>query len=329
MTEPSPSTAHEALPRIARAGPGRWARWLSAAISIAILVAVLLELRKLDLGDVRALIPTNPLFWFIFALYYLAAPISEWIIYRRLWNLPVSGIAALLRKLVSNELLLGYLGEVQFYAWARARTRMTAAPFGAIKDVTILSALVGNLFTLALLAAAWPFISTTEVGMETRTVILSLAVVLVTSLAILLFRQRLFTLPRRELWWVSFVHLARIIVYLGLSAAMWALILPMVPVGWWLVLATIRMLLSRLPLLPNKDIVFAGLAAVLLGQNAPVAELMTLMAGLILAAHIVVGALAGIAEFLLRDSDDDLDAPEGATLSPPPSETLADRSPRA
>lgn len=47
----------------------------------------------------------------------------------------MAGIGALLRKLVSNELLLGYLGEAQFYAWARSRTNMTTAPFGAIKDI--------------------------------------------------------------------------------------------------------------------------------------------------------------------------------------------------
>jgi hypothetical protein len=36
------------------------------------------------------------------------------VIYRRLWHIPASGIAALLRKQVSNELLMSYLGEVQF-----------------------------------------------------------------------------------------------------------------------------------------------------------------------------------------------------------------------
>jgi hypothetical protein len=50
----------------------------------------------------------------------MVGPVSEWVIYRHLWRIPFSGLGALLRKLVSNELLLGYLGEVQFYAW-RAR----------------------------------------------------------------------------------------------------------------------------------------------------------------------------------------------------------------
>jgi hypothetical protein len=48
-------------------------------------------------------------------------------------------------------------------------------------------------------------------------------------------------------------------------------------------------LLSRLPLLPNKDIVFAGLAVFLIGHDVQIGALMTMMASLILGTHILVG----------------------------------------
>ncbi|HEX4848795.1 MAG TPA: hypothetical protein VFV30_11670, partial [Novosphingobium sp.] len=222
---------------------------------------------------------------------YLAGPVSEWFIYRRLWAMPIAGLGALIRKLVSNEILLGYLGEAQFYAWARARLNFVAAPFGAIKDVTILSALVGNFATLAMLAWAWPLIASGMLGLEGRTVFISLGVVLVTSFAILLFRQKLFSLAQRELWFISGVHLLRIAAVVILSAVMWHLVLPQVEVALWIVLATLRMLVSRLPLLPNKDVVFAGIAVFLLGQDVEIAGLMTLMAVLLLITHLVVGGL--------------------------------------
>jgi len=76
---------------------------------------------------------------------------------------------------------------------------------------------------------------------------------------------------------------------------MWHLMLPTVAVRWWLVLSTLRLLVARLPLLPNKDLVFAGLAALLVGKGARVAEAMTLMATLILAAHLLVGMVLGAA----------------------------------
>lgn len=294
-TDQTPEAAPLPLTPADENSRARWAGWFSAAVSLAMLVAVVIELRKLELDQVLELVPGHFGFWIFFAIYYMALPLSEWLIYRRLWPIPfVTGMAALLRKLVSNELLLGYLGEAQFYGWARSHLKMEAAPFGAIKDVTILSALTGNVMTLVMLVFTWPLVSSGQIGMEMRSTFLSLGVILITSFVILLFRQRLFTLPKRELWFISIVHVLRILVVLACSALMWHLVLPDVSVDLWIVLATLRMLLSRLPLLPNKDIVFAGLAVFLLGHEVQVASLMTLMAAMLLVAHLAVGAVVGL-----------------------------------
>lgn len=277
-------------------GRTRLAGLFSMVVSLALLVVAVFQFRSLSLTDVSAMIPTNPVFWMVFAGYYLAGPVSEWFIYRRLWNMPFSGLGALIRKLVSNEILLGYLGEAQFYGWARSRLNFVTAPFGAIKDVTILSALVGNFATLAMLAWAWPLVASGQLGLEGRTVFVSLGVVLVTSFVILLFRQRLFSLTRPDLLFISWVHLARIAAVVIFSAWMWHLVLPTVEVGLWIVMATLRMLVSRLPLLPNKDVVFAGIAVFLLGHDVEIAGLMTLMAVLLLLTHLVVGGLFALAD---------------------------------
>ena len=272
----------------------RLAALFSLAVSLALLVAVAWQFRDLDLAKARALVPAIPVFWLAFAGYYLAGPVSEWTVYRRLWKLPLAGIGALLRKLVTNELLLGYLGEAQFYAWARARGNLSDHPFAAIKDMTILSALVGNGATLVMLALAWPYVSAGQLGMQGTTAFASLGVVLLTSLGILLFRKTLFTLPRRELVFISLVHLARIAAILIFSALMWHAVLPAVAITVWLVLATLRMLISRLPLMPNKDVVFAGLTVLLLGKGADVAALMAMMAVLLLVTHLLVGTVFGL-----------------------------------
>ncbi|MEQ1498736.1 MAG: hypothetical protein ABL914_08725 [Novosphingobium sp.] len=278
----------------ADAGQSRWAALASMAVSLALLVAVAFQFRDLDTAEMARLLPSAPQFWLAFAGYYLALPISEWVIYRRLWHFPPAGFGALLRKLVSNELLLGYLGEAQFYAWARARGNLDAAPFGAIKDITILSALTGNLATLVMLVLAWPFVTAGQLGVEGTTAFAALGIVLLTSLVILLFRQKLFTLPRRELLLISGIHLVRIAAVLFLSAVMWQAVLPEVALTMWLVLATLRQLISRLPLMPNKDVVFAGITVLLLGNSAQVAALMAMMAVLLLATHLLVGTLFGL-----------------------------------
>jgi hypothetical protein len=284
------------MPEALGGGRSQLAGLFSGVISLALVVAVVWHFRGLTLGQITRMIPASPAFWLFFAAYYLAGPISEWFIYRKLWNIPRSGIGALLRKLVSNEILLGYLGEAQFYAWARSRTQMTTAPFGTIKDVTILSALTGNLATLAMLVLAWPLVASQTALIEMRSAFVSLGVVLVSSMVILAFRSRLFSLPRKDLYFIAAVHTARIAAMLGLAALMWHQVLPGVALWLWLVLATLRMLVSRLPLLPNKDVVFAGLAVYLMGHEARIGDLMAMMAGLLMVTHLVVGAVFGAAD---------------------------------
>lgn len=278
-----------------------WTRWAGPVVSLLILGAVTYRLRWLDYRTLRSLLPSSLLFWLVFSTYYLAGPASEWIIFRRLWSLPIQGFGALLRKLVSNEILLGYLGEVYFYAWARRNTRITTAPFGAIKDVAILSALTGNLFTLMMVAVSAPLFRSLHLGVNSTAFVASTIFLLASPVVALLFRKRLFTLPRHELWFVTGIHVARILGSMLLAAEMWHLLLPSVALSWWLLLGTLRQLLSRLPFLPDKDVVFAGLASFLVGSDLQIVSAMTLMATLILGAHLLVGTLLGLSE-LARES---------------------------
>jgi hypothetical protein len=278
------------------------AHLLSSLLSLLVIAAVIYEVRGVQLSSITALIPSSPLFWIVFAMTYLAAPVSEWVIFRRLWRVGLPAFAALIRKLIYNELLLGYLGEVYFYAWARRRLKLEAAPFGAVKDVTILSAVAGNVMTLLMLMVAWPLTSATQLGMQSRPVVLSLAVVLVTSIAALIWRRQIFSLPRSDLRFIFALHVLRIIAVTGLSAFLWHIVLPVVPLVWWLLLATIRLLISRLPFVPNKDVVFAGLAVFMLGHDVEIASLMTLMAGLILMTHLLVGTGFAVSDLLRRET---------------------------
>lgn len=303
-TEPRAATAAigwQADPPLLAQG-GSATKWLGPAISLTIFGAVLWQLRGLDVRAVVAMVPRAPFFWLVFAAYYLATPAVDFLIFRRLWRLPVSGFGALTRKFVGNEILLGYIGELHFYSWARARLRMVAAPFAAVKDVAILSAVAGNLVTLAVLAAAYPFLGKLHLGLAPHTIMLAVATTLGTSLVLLAFRGRLLTLAPRELAFVGAAQLGRVLLTTLLPALLWHLVLPGVALGWWLLLAALRLLLSRLPLLPNKDLVFAGLAVLLVGRDVAIGDLMTMMASLILGMHLVVGAGLVLAEFA-RDGD--------------------------
>ncbi len=274
----------------------RWRQWLGPLLSLSIVGAVLYKIGGVDFARIWGMLPLNPLFWMLFAAAYMAQPASEWVIFRRLWKLPANAIVPLIRKQVGNEILLGYIGEVYFYGWARRHSEIVAAPFGAIKDVTILSAMLGNLTTVVALLIGWPLLAELPAGLHVQALTGSIGVVIVTSLAVMLFRRRLFSLPRRELWFVSALHLTRIVGGMLLAAAMWHLLLPKVPVSAWLMLATLRLLVSRLPLIPNKELVFAGLALFLIGPDAAVADAMALMASLFVATHLILGVTLGATE---------------------------------
>ena len=163
--------------------------------------------------------------------------------------------------------------------------------------------MAGNGVTLVLLVVLWPFLGSSTIGFENRAVMLSLSVVLATSILAMAFRRRIFSLDRDALWYITIMHLWRIVITTILSAVLWHMVLPSVPAMWWLLLATMRLLISRLPFIPNKDVVFAGLAVFTLGHETDIAALMTMMASAILLVHLVLGLGLVMSDLLRRAVD--------------------------
>lgn len=278
-----------------------WSRAFSVVLSLLVIATAVYQARAISLAEITAMIPSSPLFWAVFAVSYLAGPFSEWFIFRRLWGVGWRAFTAQIRKLIYNELLLGYLGEVYFYTWARKNLKFVATPFGAVKDVAIMSAMAGNVVTLLFLGAAFPILKLLPVTEYASAIAWSFAFVLGTSLLAMLLRKTIFSLSRRELWMVFWVHVLRTLTTTALSAWLWYLVLPQTPLMWWLVLATMRLLISRLPFVPNKDVVFAGIAVLAVGQEVELGALMAMMAGLILITHLLAGLAFGLADLVQGD----------------------------
>lgn len=278
----------------------RLLKWFGLAVSAGVLVIIASQINMTELAKVARTAPGFSIFWPIFALSYLTVPLSEWVIYRRIWRLPAGAIVPLIRKWVANEVVLGYSGEAQFYLWARRYAGVSGSPFGAIKDTAVLSALAGNLAALVMMLAMAPFLSMLLTGGIGRTLAISTVIVVIGSLVPLLLRRILFSLPRRDLQIIFAVHLTRIALVVILAMSLWRLLLPAVAIGRWLALVTLRMMLSRLPLLPNKDILFAGATMLLLGRAADISAVVALMASLGIAAHVIVGTVTGIGALVDR-----------------------------
>jgi hypothetical protein len=287
--EPVPADPLEAAD-VPAPGQAKWLRWVGPLVSVAIVAAVLLSVRGLNVAGIAALLPRTPLFWILFAFSYLALPASEWLIYRRLWSVKRGIFLPLLRKLVSNEMLFGYSGEFYFYAWARQSSGV-AKPFHAIKDVSILSALVGVITASICGLAAYATLGGAAFGPYARQLYACAGLVLSISLAALLFRRRVFSLPAADRHFIGMVHAARLALVAVLTALMWHIVLPEIALRWWLLLVALQLVVSRLPLITNKDFVFAGIAIVALGREVRIAELLTMMAALMVLAHLCVALL--------------------------------------
>ena len=283
-----------------RAVRSRWPTLLAAAFTLAMIAGLAHELLDRGLAGLTRSTPTHPLFYLCFALLYLSPPTGDWLIFRRLWGIPLDGMAALIKKRIANEVVFGYSGEAYFYAWARARTTLVAAPFGAVKDVSILSAIAGNAITLAMMAVALPLARGLLTPDELRTGFWSTVVLCGTSVPFLLFSKRVFSLPRRALWEVFGIHCARLVAGSTLIALAWHFALPAVSVGMWLFLAAGRLLVSRLPLVPNKDLLFANFAILLIGQDRALSELVAFTAALTLIAHVLWIVIFGLYGLVTR-----------------------------
>jgi hypothetical protein len=278
-----------------RAAARRWPAILGAVLTLAMVAGLGRELFGRGLSGLSQSVPSDPRFYLCFALLYLSLPTGDFVIFRRLWGIPAAGFAALLKKRIANEVVFGYSGEAYFYAWAKARSAMVAAPFGAVKDVSILSALAGNVITLAMIAVALPLGRDLLDEGQFDTLVGSTVVVVAITLPWLLLSRRVFSLPRARLWWVFGVHCLRLLAGSVLIALAWHFALPRVSIGMWLFLAAGRLLVSRLPLVPNKDLIFANVAILLIGQDRALSELVAFTAALTLVAHIALIAAFGLA----------------------------------
>lgn len=266
----------------------RWPTILGGVLSLAMIVMLGRELLDAGLAGLSRATPDSPWFYVFFFLLYMTAPTGDFIIFRRLWGIPWAGFTALHKKRIANDVVLGYSGEAYFYAWARARAKLVAAPFGAVKDVSLLSAIAGNAATMLLCALALPVGYQLMPPAILNAVAGSAGITLAISLALILFSSRVFSLPRRELWWIFSIHCARIALSSILLGTAWHFAMPDVPLWMWLFLSAARLLVSRLPLIPNKDLLFASFAILLIGQDQALSEMIAFVSALTLAVHVVL-----------------------------------------
>ena len=262
--------------------------------TVAILVMVALQLRQHSLATLFALVPVRPLFWLALIASYFAVPVSEWLIFRRLWAVGAGAVVPLLRKQIWNALIFSYAGDACFFAWARRALAPRFSAFHAVRDVAILSALVNNGATILLVAVAWPFAASLGIALPGTVALLPLVAIVLVPVVALASGGMVLRLSVGECRYVLVAHLARTIASILLVALAWHYALPSVALSAWLVLSGARMVLSRLPV-PNRDIALVGCAAMLFGGDGQVTATVATVTTLTIALHAGVALTIMIA----------------------------------
>ena len=236
----------------------------------AVIVAYLLyRLSNVGWGDVIDNLPQSPWFYFFFALRFLALPVSELAIYEIVWSKPLlRHFFVFIRKRVYNFAVMGYSGEAFLTLWARRRLALSDKTIiVGVKDNNLLSAFASNTATVLLIF----FLAATDslqAGLDAfpgSGVLFGVAFATAATLAVLVmvFRRRLIALPPGVMPALLGVHAVRQILIIALHAAMYSAALPGAPLGAWLIFIAMQLVLSRIPFLPNQDVVFLTAALAL------------------------------------------------------------------
>ncbi|AZS20741.1 hypothetical protein CSW63_08840 [Caulobacter sp. FWC26] len=110
----------------------------------------------------------------------------------------------------------------------------------------------------------------------------------------------MFSLRLGQLVYVGVASCLRLAIWTGLTVLVWRLAMPEVQPGLWIVLLAIRYLISRIPLISNKDLVFGNLMLLLLGAHSTVATLLAALALVTLVMHLVVTVGLGALDLARR-----------------------------
>ena len=213
-----------------------------------------------------------------------------------------------------NNIMLDYTGEAYFFFWAKKNLVLRKGVLlHAVKDTNILSAGAGLatvwLMLLALVAnGVMKLPSFFSTNSWTIYAIGSLPLVL--CLALIVGGRKGTALSRSDVATTFAIHLARSITALALEFTLWLLSGALPSATVCLEFVALRLLITRLPFVPNKELVFVGVgiaAAGLLDVSAPkVAAVLVIMTAVsLLQEFALVGLPWFVEQFQIRHNADE------------------------
>lgn len=265
-------------------------RWV---IPILLLVLVGFALTHVGWEKIILARPTSLLFYGVLAIPFFIQPVADWLIY---YNLLGGGLplTIFLRKRYMNTIMLDYSGEVFFFFWARKKLAVEDKFLAhAVKDSNVLSAAAGLvvLWLMLLILVLDGIVRLPALRLGVWGLVALGSVPLLLGLALFFANKRLTVLSRGDILATFAIHLTRVVAALGFEFYIWWLSGALSSVSDCLKFVALHLVVTRLPLVPNKDLVFVGVGLAAVGVMDVSAPKVAAVLVLLSAASLVEGFL--------------------------------------
>ena len=281
--------------------------WLRPLFLSAVIAYLIYRLSDIGWQTIWSHLPQSPWFYLLSPVMFLILPAAEVMIYGRLFGQAVpGGLAIFARKRVLNDAVLSYSGEAYLFARFAERPEIgRARAVETVRDNNLVSALVSNTMTILLVGAA-VLIGRSDwlaaIQQSAPSLLASFAVFCVALyVVVLIFFRRISALSRREFWFVSAVHSAKLLLVMAAQLLQWSLGLPGQAMTTWLLVLAAYMLLRRVPFLPNTELVFLGVGLSLTGLAGAQSDA---MAGMLFAVALT-SQIVQLAAFVITSFNRD------------------------
>lgn len=165
---------------------------------------------------------------------------------------------------------MGYAGEVYFFSWVHEVTQIGRKRIlETIRDTNIISSIASTSVALVLVGvfAVRGEINIRDlIGENSGYVVASIVLLIVLIPIVFKFRRYVFSMQRKLALQILAIMTIRLIIGQIVQIAQWAVVLPDVAISAWFTLAAIGIVISRIPLISNQNLVFLGAGMTLADQ---------------------------------------------------------------
>ena len=239
-------------------------KWARIVFLMGILGYLALKLSEIGWMAVWEALPTHPLFYLFFLLLYVSLPLTEMLIYRVTWRYDVRrSLPAFFKKRVYNRDVMGYAGEVYFFAWARKNVDLNDKEIAkTVRDNNIISSAASTLIALVLLGV-FLYIGYFRITDLINDQVLSYLIGGGLLVAVLIplglrFRKYIFSMALSTTLLIFAIQCGRLLVGQVLQISQWAVVMPDVNLSVWFTFAAVSIILTRIPFIPNQSLIFLG-----------------------------------------------------------------------